>query len=127
MPSSTHQEASIELSFVLFGSVGASEKNLHSEKKVVLKNLRIITIKLRKNKKLVLIIFCNKMKLSGNSFDKKICSLFVEKKHLLVKGEKLCNQNIITRLDKSAFILKIFNPAVAKIYPYDNASTRVFD
>ena len=35
LPRSTHQEASIELSFVLFGSVGASEKNLHSEKKLV--------------------------------------------------------------------------------------------
>ena len=33
LPRSTHQEASIELSFVLFDSVGASEKNLHSEKK----------------------------------------------------------------------------------------------
>ena len=35
LPRSTHQEASIELSFVLFGSVGASEKNLQSEKKLV--------------------------------------------------------------------------------------------
>ena len=33
LPRSTHQEASIELSFVQFGSVGATEKNLHSEKK----------------------------------------------------------------------------------------------
>ena len=35
LPRSTHQEASIELSFVRFGSVVASEKNLHSEKKLV--------------------------------------------------------------------------------------------
>ena len=35
LPRSTNQEASIELSFVQFGSVGASEKNLHSEKKLV--------------------------------------------------------------------------------------------
>ena len=35
LPRSTHQEASIELSYVLFGSVGASEKNLHSDKKLV--------------------------------------------------------------------------------------------
>ena len=33
LPRSTHQEASIELSFVQLGSVGASEKNLHSKKK----------------------------------------------------------------------------------------------
>ena len=33
LPRSTHQEVSIELSFVLFSSVGASGKNLHSEKK----------------------------------------------------------------------------------------------
>ena len=31
LPSSTHHEASIELSFAEFGSVGASEKNLHSK------------------------------------------------------------------------------------------------
>ena len=36
LPRSTHQEASIELSFVKFGSVGASEKILHSEKKLVI-------------------------------------------------------------------------------------------
>ena len=41
LPRSTHQEASIELSFVLFGSVGASEKNLHSEKKLVIIDFRI--------------------------------------------------------------------------------------
>ena len=41
LPRSTHQEASIELSFVLFGSVGASEKNLHSEKKLVKIYLKI--------------------------------------------------------------------------------------
>ena len=33
LPRSTHQEASIELSFVLFGSVGASEKKIFTQKK----------------------------------------------------------------------------------------------
>ena len=32
-PRSTDQEASIELSFVIFGSVGASEVHIHSKKK----------------------------------------------------------------------------------------------
>ena len=31
LPRSTHQDASIELLFVKFGSVGASEKKLHSK------------------------------------------------------------------------------------------------
>ena len=35
LPRSTHQEASFEPSFVKFGSVGASEKNLHSKRKLV--------------------------------------------------------------------------------------------
>ena len=42
LPRSTHQEASIEPSLVLFGSVGPSEKNLHSEKKLVIEICKIL-------------------------------------------------------------------------------------
>ena len=47
-PRSTHQGASIELSFVLFASVGASEVQSH-QKKTRLYNL-VITVQNRKNK-----------------------------------------------------------------------------
>ena len=39
LPRSTHQEASFEPSFVKFGSVGDSEKNLHSKRKLVIEIL----------------------------------------------------------------------------------------
>ena len=67
------------------------------------------------------------MKLSGNSLDKKICSLFIEKISFSRRCKKSWIQNIIPRLDKSLLIPKVFNPAVVKIYLSDNAFTRMFD